>query len=80
MEPFAFDPFDDATRRDPFPLYARARREHPIWAHAGLPVFSIFRHADVQAILRDPVAWSNVFPPPPGSPARGAACARADPC
>jgi cytochrome P450 len=66
VEPFAFDPFDDATRRDPFPLYARARREHPIWAHAGLPVFSIFRHADVQAILRDPVAWSNVFPPPPG--------------
>jgi cytochrome P450 len=66
VDTFAFDPFDDATRRDPYPLFALARREHPVWAHAGLPVFSVFRHADVQAILRDPVAWSNGFPPPPG--------------
>jgi cytochrome P450 len=66
MPPFTFDPFDEATRRDPYPLFARARREHPIFAHEGLPVFSVFRHADVQAILKDPATWSNVFPPPPG--------------
>ena len=62
-EPFAFQPLDPATRRDPFALYARGRREHPVFAHAGLPlrVLSVFRYADVQAILRDADAFSNVF-------------------
>lgn len=64
--PFTFNPFDEATRRDPHALYARARREHPLHAHEGLPVFSLFRHADIQAVLKDPATWSNVFPPPPG--------------
>jgi cytochrome P450 len=60
---FAFQPLDPATRRDPFALYARGRREHPVFAHEGLPlrVVSVFRHADVQAILRDADAFSNVF-------------------
>jgi cytochrome P450 len=66
MEPFRFDPFDEATRRDPYPTFARARREHPVLAHEGLPVFSLFRYADVQAVLKDPATWSNAFPPPPG--------------
>jgi cytochrome P450 len=66
MSAFSFNPFDEATRRDPFPLYARARREQPVYAHEGLPVFSIFRHADVQAMLKDPATWSSAFPPPPG--------------
>jgi len=65
-EPFRFDPFDEATRRDPFPIFARARREHPLWRHEGLPVSSVFRHADCQAILRDPKTWSSRFPTPPG--------------
>src|SRR5205809_8055248 len=63
--PFFFDPFDEATRRDPYALFARARREHPAWRHEGLPVVSVFRHADCQAILRDPPAWSSAFPTPP---------------
>jgi len=64
--PFRFDPFDDATRRNPFPLYARARREHPVWAPDGAPVVSMFRYDDIQGVLRDPATWSNAFPPPPG--------------
>ncbi len=62
-EPFVFQPLDPATRRDPFAAYARGRREHPAFAHEGLPlrVVSVFRHADVQAILRDAEAFSNVF-------------------
>ncbi|HXQ23135.1 MAG TPA: cytochrome P450, partial [Candidatus Acidoferrales bacterium] len=35
-------------------------------AHEGLPVFSVFRYDDIQAILKDPSRWSNVFPLPPG--------------
>jgi cytochrome P450 len=62
-EPFVFQPLDPAVRREPFALYARGRREQPAFAHTGLPlrVVSVFRHADVQAILRDADAYSNVF-------------------
>ena len=63
-EPFAFSPLDPKVRRDPYALYARGRREHPVYLHEGLPlrVASVFRHADVQAILRDDVTFSNSFP------------------
>ncbi len=63
---FSFNPFDDDTRRNPFPLFARARREHPVFPHPGLPIVSVFRYADIQNILRDHETWSNRFPPPPG--------------
>ncbi|HVP28512.1 MAG TPA: cytochrome P450 [Myxococcota bacterium] len=56
-----FDPFDDATRRNPHAIFARARREAPAWRHPGLPLVSIFRHADVQAVLKDADLWSNDF-------------------
>ena len=61
-----FNPFDPETRRNPAPLYAQARREHPVYRHPGLPIISVFRYADVQSILRDAATWSNRFPPPPG--------------
>src|SRR6185436_284858 len=64
--PFAFNPFDEATRRSPYALFARARAEHPLWRHEGLPLSSVFRFADCQAILRDPKTWSSMFPTPPG--------------
>jgi len=65
-EPFTLMPLDPATRRAPWALYARGRREHPAYEHAGLPmrVVSIFRHEDVQATLRDDAAFSNSFPTP----------------
>jgi cytochrome P450 len=61
---FAFQPLDPATRRDPYALYARGRREFPVFFHEGLPlrVASVFRYADVQAILRDDAAFSSSFP------------------
>jgi cytochrome P450 len=60
-ESFRFDPFDPETRRDPYALFARARREHPVLAHADVPVVSVFRYADVQRILKDPATWSSDF-------------------
>ncbi|MEN8158596.1 MAG: cytochrome P450 [Myxococcota bacterium] len=62
-EPFAFNPIDPAVRRDPYALYARGRQEHPAFAHEGLPIplVSVFRYADVQAVLRDPEGFSNDF-------------------
>ncbi len=65
---FRFDPFDPDTRRDPYALFARARREHPVFAHANFPVVSIFRYADVQRILKDPATWSSDFDVPGVSP------------
>ncbi len=61
METFHFDPFDQATRRDPYALYARARCEHPVYRHEGLPVVSVFRFAEVQNILKDAATWSSNF-------------------
>jgi cytochrome P450 len=58
-EAFAFDPLDEATRRNPFPTYQRARREAPVYVHPGLPVTSVFRYDDVQGILRDARTWSS---------------------
>jgi cytochrome P450 len=64
-QPFAFNPFDDATRRNPFPTYALARREHPVYLHREFPIASVFRYDDVHAILKDPQQWSSRFRPPP---------------
>ena len=65
-EPFVFAPLDPAVRRAPWALYARGRAERPAYEHQGLPlrVISLFRHADVQATLRDDAAFSNAFPTP----------------
>ena len=61
--PFSFNPLDPAVRRDPYALYERGRREHPAFVHTGLPIslVSIFRYADVQAVLRDTEGFSNDF-------------------
>lgn len=69
MPAFEFNPFDLETRRDPYALYARARREQPVYAHPGIPIVSIFRHADVMAILKDPTTWSSRITPPGIDPA-----------
>ncbi len=63
-EPLSFNPLDPAIRRDPFAIYARARREAPAFFHSGLPVrlVSVFRFEDCQAILRDAQTWSSEFP------------------
>jgi cytochrome P450 len=64
-EPFLFNPLDPAVRRDPHALYARGRRELPVFRHEGLPIplVSVFRYADVQGMLRDHELFSNDFTP-----------------
>jgi len=63
-EPFAMNPLDPAFRRDPFPVYAQGR-ERRIVKHEGFPVplYSVFRYDDCQAVLRDDTTWSNDFSP-----------------
>ena len=64
--PFKFNPFDADIRRNPYDVFRVARREHPVFAHQGFPIVSVFRYADIQAILKDPQTFSSQFPPPPG--------------
>ena len=63
--PFLFNPLDPTVRRDPYELYTRGRREFPAFRHEGLPlpIVSVFRYDDVQAVLRDAALFSNDFAP-----------------
>ena len=63
MPEFRIDPSDPAFVADPFPTYQRGRDEHPVFRHPGLPVVSLFRYADIQPVLKDPVLWSSKSPP-----------------
>ncbi|WP_170319996.1 cytochrome P450 [Polyangium spumosum] len=49
-----FDPMDPSYVKDPYPLFARFRKEAPVlhWELGGGPIF--FRYRDVLAIMRDP--------------------------
>lgn len=55
-----YDPFG-AHRDDPYPFYARARKEEPIFFAPGLGdgMWAVTRHADVMAVLRDPEGFSS---------------------
>jgi cytochrome P450 len=55
-----YDPFG-AHRDDPYPFYARARREEPIFfaPTLGDGMWAVTRHADVMSVLRDPQAFSS---------------------
>jgi cytochrome P450 len=64
--PFDFNPFDADTRRNPYDAFRVARHDHPVFEHQGFPIVSVFRYADIQAILKDPQTFSSEFPPPPG--------------
>ena len=48
-----------ASRRDPYPLYARLRAEAPVAVHRPSGAYVVTRHADVVALLRDPAAFSS---------------------
>lgn len=67
--------YDAGGILDPYPLYAELRRTSPVmagdilarfgvpsqadYANSGRQVFSVFRHADVAAVLRDDTLWTT---------------------
>jgi hypothetical protein len=59
MAATGFELLDPEVRRDPYPTYARGRRETPVQRLGSLDVFLVYRYDDVHAILRDADAWSN---------------------
>jgi cytochrome P450 len=55
----AFDPFDDAQRDDPYPAYARLRRESPVAPIEKIGAYAVARYADVAFVLRHPELFSS---------------------
>jgi cytochrome P450 len=52
----AFRPFD---LTDPFPFYARARNETPIFYSPELDYWVVTRYADIRDVFRDPATFSS---------------------
>ncbi len=49
-----FNPFLPEFRRDPYPAYARLRRENPVYYSRPLAGWVLTRHRDIVAVLSDP--------------------------
>ena len=63
----AFDPFDTSIQIDPFPHYARLRREGPVVRLDGAPepTYAVCGYDAVLAALRDPATFSSRVAPVP---------------
>lgn len=49
-----FDPLHPDMLADPFPVYARMRREAPVYRHAGLDAWVVTTYEDCATILAEP--------------------------
>ena len=59
MPEIAFDPLDPTQRSDPFPVYAEARREAPVFYAPAFDLWVVTRYDDVLAMLKDHEAFSS---------------------
>ncbi len=55
----AYNPFSPDQTADPHPMFARARREMPVFYSAPLNMWIVTRYDDITAILKDPVRFSS---------------------
>jgi cytochrome P450 len=54
-----FDPQDPAVLANPYPHYARLRREAPVVWLPDYDIWMVSRHRDVMEVLRDPQTYSS---------------------
>lgn len=54
-----FDPLDPDYLADPYPHFARFRREAPIFYAPRVDFWVVSRYGDIQRIVRDPETFSN---------------------
>jgi len=54
-----FDPYAYEVHEDPYPLYARLRREAPVYRNDDLGFWALSRHDDVLAAFKDHRRFSN---------------------
>jgi cytochrome P450 len=55
-----YNPFDQVQKRDPFPFYAHARRETPVFFSPILNMWVVTRHEDILTALREPAVFSSL--------------------
>jgi cytochrome P450 len=56
----AFDPLAPEQRRDPYPVYAEARRRAPVFYAEAFGFWVVTRYDDVLAVLKDEETFSSV--------------------
>jgi hypothetical protein len=56
-----YNPFDYAIHEDPYPTYARLRKEAPVYRNDDLDFWALSRHADVVACFRDTETFSSAY-------------------
>lgn len=54
-----FNPFSGAQFEDPYPFYARARREQPVFFSSMLKMWYVTRYDDIVTVLCDPKRYSS---------------------
>ena len=59
--PFSFNPLEAPHLENPYPLYARAQREAPIFFSPLFATWVVTRYEDVRAILHDPRRFSSLY-------------------
>ena len=55
-----FSPYAYAFHEDPYPIYARLRREAPVYHNAADGFWALSRHDDVLAAFKAPRSFSNI--------------------
>lgn len=59
QESIPFDPYDYDFHEDPYPTYARLRRDAPVYRNTDGDFWALARHDDVSEAFRDNVRLSN---------------------
>ena len=55
----SFNPHDGESLRDPHEMFARMRREQPVFFSPQLGMWIVSRHSDICSVLRDPARFSS---------------------
>ena len=55
----SFNPHDGEMLRDPHEMFARMRREQPVFFSPELGMWVVSRHSDICSVLRDPARFSS---------------------
>lgn len=58
-QPFPWNPFDPAELADPYPSWARARRQQPVFYSPMLNAFIVTRYADILAVVEDTARFAS---------------------
>ncbi len=61
MSELYWDPYDKAIDADPYPVWRRMRDEQPVYRNEKLDFYALSRHADVEALHRDPQTFSSAY-------------------